>query len=1118
MSDAAQMAAETGPAFAPPRRLLIANRGEIALRIARTALDLGVTPIAIGPQDDAESLHMLRAPTRETLPGRGARAYLDVAEVVEAARRAGADAVHPGYGFLSENAEFAAAVEAAGMTFVGPTPAALALLGDKLAARRRAAELGVPILAGGDLANAGSASLDEARAFFAALPPGAAMLVKAVAGGGGRGMRVVRAETEVEDAWARCRSEAEAAFGRADVYVERFLPAARHLEVQVLGDGTGACIHYGERECTLQRRHQKVVEIAPSPSITEDQRARLCAHALRLARSADYRSLGTFEFLVAAEPTEGEDVFFIEANPRIQVEHTVTEEIHGDDLVARQLRIAGGETLAGMGLADGPRAPEGCAVQLRVNMERMDETAQALPAGGRVAVYEPPSGAGVRVDGFAYAGYRTSPHYDSLLAKVIVHARAGGWTAALARAERALSEFRIEGVDTNLPWLRALLARPEVAAASVTTTFIEAEAKALFDAAAAFAPAALPGAETGGTQAAAAAAAIPEGAVPVPAPMQATVVTLSVSPGDVVAAGQQLAILEAMKMEHVVSAPVGGVVRAIFGAPGQTLMNAEPLLAIEPDPDAAAGAAAEAEIDLDRIRPDLAEVTARRAFGLDENRPEAVAKRHGRGHRTARENLASVCDPGTFREFGEFAIAAQRQRRSEEDLIANTTGDGMLTGIGHVNGAQFGPELTRCAFAVGDYMVLAGTQGQRHHRRLDRICSTAKEWNLPLVFFAEGGGGRPGDTERATYAGISNGTFSKFAELSGQVPVVGIVSGRCFAGNAALLGCCDVIIADESANIGMAGPAMIEGGGLGIYKPEEIGPIDDQCANGVVDIRVKDEEEACEVAKKYLSYFQGPITDWTAPDPRRARHVIPENRLRVYSPQDVVESIADEGSVLELRREFGIGIVTAFIRIEGKPFGIMANNPRHIGGAIDGPAADKASRFMQLCDAFDIPLISLCDTPGFMVGPEAERTGLVRHVCRMFVTARSISVPLFAVVLRKCYGLGAQGMVGGGTYDNFFTVSWPTGEFGPMGLEGAVTLGYRRELDAVEDPVEKKALYDRLLDEYYQQGKAIRVASTLEIDAVIDPAETRAWVLSGLGSVRLRPPLSGRKRPFVDTW
>lgn len=453
-----------------------------------------------------------------------------------------------------------------------------------------------------------------------------------------------------------------------------------------------------------------------------------------------------------------------------------------------------------------------------------------------------------------------------------------------------------------------------------------------------------------------------------------------------------------------------------------------------------------------------------------------------------------------------------------EDLVERTSGDGMLTGLGLVNSDSFPEDRARCAFAIGDYMVLAGTQGQRHHRKLDRIFHTAGDWNIPVVLFAEGGGGRPGDTERFTYAGIANKTFSQFASLSGQVPLVGVVSGRCFAGNAALLGCCDVIIADESSNIGMAGPAMIEGGGLGVYPPEAIGPISEQSRNGNVDICVKDEAEACAVARKYLSYFQGPISDWTAPDPRRLRHVVPENRLRVYEVREAIQGMADVDSVLELRREFGVGMVTALIRIEGKPFGVIANNPKHLGGAIDAAAADKASRFMQLCDAFDIPLISLCDTPGFMVGPEAERTALVRHVSRMFVTARSLSVPLFGVVLRKCYGLGAQGMVGGGTYDNFFTVSWPTGEFGPMGLEGAVTLGYRRELEALTDPGEKKALYDKLLAEFYQQGKAIKVAQTLEIDAVIDPVRTREWVLAGLRSVKLRPPLSGRKRPMVDTW
>ncbi len=1099
----------SAPRAASVSRLLIANRGEIALRIQRTAADLGVESVAIHSDDDAKSLHVRRADAAHALGGVGARAYLSVEAVIEAARATGADAVHPGYGFLSENTAFARAVEAAGLTFVGPTPEQLALLGDKVSAKRRAQEVGVPILPG----TAEDTDLAGARAFFEGLPDGAAMLIKAVAGGGGRGMRVVRDASEIEDAWTRCRSEAKGAFGDPAVYVERFLPAARHLEVQVLGDGTGACIHLGERECTLQRRHQKVVEIAPSPTLPAETREALCAHALKLAASANYRSLGTFEFLMDAETGE---IFFIEANPRIQVEHTVTEAVTGLDLVALQIEIARGRTLADLGLTQtAVPAPKGHAIQLRVNMERMDETAAAKPASGTIRAYEPPAGAGIRVDGFAYAGFKTSTGFDSLLAKVIVHG--ADWPSALSRAERAAAEFRIEGLDTNLPWLRALLARPEVRANTVTTRFIEAEARALHAAAAQVAPPLFFETEAPLEDASAPApGSVPEGAVT--APMQSTVLSISVAAGDTVAAGQQLAVLEAMKMEHVVVAPHSGTVRKVTAQPGVTLMDGAPILVIERSDDAGDAVATEEEIDLDLIRPDLAEALERNAYGRDENRPEAVEKRHARGHQTGRENLAQVCDPGTFLEYGETAIAAQRQRRTLDDLRKNTSGDGILTGIGLVNSDQVGEDLGRCAFAVADYMVLAGTQGQRHHRKLDRVFHLAKEWSIPVVLFAEGGGGRPGDTERSTYAGISNRTFTAFAELSGQVPLVGVVSGRCFAGNAAFLGCCDVIIADESSNIGMAGPAMIEGGGLGVYAPEEIGPIDVQSKNGVVDIRVKDEAEACAMARKYLSYFQGPIPDWEAPDPRRLRHVVPENRLRSYEVRDAIHGMADVDSVLELRPEFGIGIVTAFLRIEGKPFGIIANNPKHLGGAIDGPAADKASRFMQLCDAFDVPLISLCDSPGFMVGPEAEKTGLVRHVCRMFVTARSISVPLFGVVLRKCYGLGAQAMLGGGTYDDFFTVAWPTGEFGPMGLEGAVRLGYRKELDAVEDPDEKQALYDRLLDEMYQQGKAIKVAETLEVDAVIDPVETRKWILGGLRSTRLRPPMSGRKRPFVDAW
>jgi acetyl-CoA carboxylase carboxyltransferase component len=518
------------------------------------------------------------------------------------------------------------------------------------------------------------------------------------------------------------------------------------------------------------------------------------------------------------------------------------------------------------------------------------------------------------------------------------------------------------------------------------------------------------------------------------------------------------------------------------------------------------------------VRADLAELLRRRAARFDAARPEAVARRRKTGQRTARENVDELCDPGTFVEYGGFAIAAQRQRRSLEDLIERTPADGLVAGIGRINGDLFAAERAQCAVLSYDYTVLAGTQGFQNHRKKDRMFELVERLRIPVVFFTEGGGGRPGDTDAPGVAGLDCMAFHLFGALSGLVPLVGINSGRCFAGNAALLGCCDVVIATADSNIGMGGPAMIEGGGLGVFRPEEVGPMAVQVPNGVVDVDVGDEAEAVEVAKRYLSYFQGTVADWQCADQRRLRAVVPENRLRVYDVRSVIETLADAGSVLELRRHFGLGMVTALLRIEGRPIGVIANNPKHLAGAIDGPAADKAARFMQLCDAFDLPILFLCDTPGIMVGPEVEKTALVRHCCRMFVVGASLTVPFFTVVLRKSYGLGAQAMAGGSHKAPLFTVSWPTGEFGGMGLEGAVKLGFRKELAAIEDPEERKKAFDHMVKRAYEHGAALNTAAQFEIDEVIDPAESRQWIASALRSAPPPAPRTRKKRPCVDTW
>jgi acetyl-CoA carboxylase carboxyltransferase component len=564
-------------------------------------------------------------------------------------------------------------------------------------------------------------------------------------------------------------------------------------------------------------------------------------------------------------------------------------------------------------------------------------------------------------------------------------------------------------------------------------------------------------------------------------------------------------------MEHVVAADEGGVVTNVATEVGATVNPGDALVYVTPGEGATVAPNTEHTVDLDRLRPDLADVLARHAVGLDDARPDAVARRRKTGQRTTRENVDDLCDEGTFVEYGPLVIAAQRRRRPVEELIERTPADGLVGGIGAVNGRQ-------TVVMSYDYTVLAGTQGLQNHRKKDRLFELAERLRLPVVFFTEGGGGRPGDTDGSGVSGLDCLAFKLFADLSGLVPLVAINSGRCFAGNAAILGCCDIVIATANSNIGMGGPAMIEGGGLGVFPPEEIGPMSVQVPNGVVDIAVADEAEAVDVAKRYLSYFGGPVEEWDAADQRLLRHLIPENRLRGYDIRTVVDALADTGSVLELRPEFGVGMVTAFIRVEGRPLGLIANNPSHLAGAIDADGVDKAARFMQLCDAFDIPLLFLCDTPGIMVGPEVEKTALVRHVSRMFVTAASVTVPFFTIILRKGYGLGAQAMAGGTFKAPVFTVAWPTGEFGGMGLEGAVRLGYRRELDAIEDPDERQRLFDEMVARMYEHGKALNTSTYFEIDDVIDPADSRRWIAAGLAASPAPPMRTGKKRPCVDTW
>jgi acetyl-CoA carboxylase carboxyltransferase component len=581
-------------------------------------------------------------------------------------------------------------------------------------------------------------------------------------------------------------------------------------------------------------------------------------------------------------------------------------------------------------------------------------------------------------------------------------------------------------------------------------------------------------------------------------------VAVLVSPNEQVDINQPLIIIEAMKMQTTLCAEVSGKVGHVFVNLEDECFVGMPLVDIHAD------GASKAKIEKVPATQNtnqtlLDELRVREGLTLDDQRIEQQQKRQQKGYLTARENLQNLCPVDSFMEYGQMAVAAQRLRRDYEELKTATAADGVITGIGQINQDLVAKQHTQAAIVINDYSVLAGTQGYFHHLKLDRILAIAADKKFPVVMFTEGGGGRPGDTDITTVnSGLQCQSFATWASLQGKVPRISVANGYCFAGNAALFGAADITIATQSSWIGMAGPAMIEGGGLGVVKPTDIGPSDIQVKNGVIDILVENEQQAAEMAKKCLLYFQGPLVGqetYSFADQQALNHVLPEDRRFVYDVKEIIHILADTDSFTEIKALFGSAIITGFMHLQGHPVGVIASNCKVLGGAIDVDAGEKASQFMHLCQQFSIPVVVLCDTPGFMVGPDHEERGAVRRLSQLFVAGSQLTVPSVAVVLRKCYGLGAQALLGGNTSQPSYTIAWPTGEFGAMGLEGAVKLGFKKELAAIEEPTARKALYEQLLAQQYQKGQAQEVASVLEIDAVIEPSNTRQTILLALNII-----------------
>ena len=1079
------------------QRVLIANRGEIAIRIDRTAHTLGIATVSIYSTDDAQSLHVSYADASHQLPGYGVGAYLDIEAVINAAKHNHCDAIHPGYGLLSESAELAQACVDNGITFIGPSVSTLKHFGDKRSARQLAKQAGIPIIEGRDKV----ASVADVEQFFADQQQ-RPIMIKAVNGGGGRGMRVVSKADEIETAFTRCQAESLSAFGSDDLYVERYLPAVRHIEVQILGDGQDV-IHLWERDCSIQRRHQKLLELAPAPNLDPNVRQQLLDAAVTIGRACDYQGLGTVEFLVALdEQGRAEEFFFIETNPRIQVEHTITEAITGLDLVELQLRIAAGEMLAALGLTQStvPK-PNGYAIQARINTETLSEQGELVPTGGTLQQLHLPSGPGVRVDTYAYTGYRTNPNFDSLLAKLIVHSRQEDLAYLFKATDRALSEAHFDGVETNTSFLRRLLQLPELQQWQVNVRDIESRLNTLFKDSDHTAPPKQRYKENLNPSTVAPAPNItdyPDGIQAVTAPLQSVFVAYEVNVGDSVLRGQELAVVEAMKMQHVIKAPCSGVIKELLVEAGATLDAEQLVMLIEEQDTGDIEKTDKQVVDLDAIRPDLQHLRDRIALTDDKARPDAIKKRHARNQRTARENIADLVDPESFMEFGQLVFAAQRRKKDKHTLMRSSPADGIITGFAAINGDLFAEQDHQVAVLSYDATVMAGTQGLLGHKKTDRFLEVANQRDIPLIFFAEGGGGRPNDSDFDDILGacLDCKTFYNFSQY--KALKITINDGFCFAGNAVIFGCGDFKIATENAWIGMGGPAMIEGGGLGAVGPKEIGPAKEQAQSGLIDVLVKDDIEAVKVAKQLLSFFQGPIKNWQAPDQRRLRHVIPEDRKRIYDMRELIGHLADVDSWLELREQFSAGMITGFLRIEGKAIGVIANNPKHLGGAIDARASEKAAEFIALCGRFNLPILSLCDTPGFMVGVESEREGAVRWACNMVNAGAQVSVPFLVLCVRKGFGLGGQAMAGGSFGTTQLTAAWPTAEFGMMGIEGGVRLGYKKELDAETDTEKRTALFNQLVDRAYEAGSAESVASLMELDVVIDPLDTRDWISKNL--------------------
>jgi acetyl/propionyl-CoA carboxylase alpha subunit/acetyl-CoA carboxylase carboxyltransferase component len=1127
------------------KRVLIANRGEIAIRIARAAASLGVESVSVYAAADALALHSRMTTESRQIGAAGddpVKAYLDIDALIEAARATGCDAVHPGYGFLSENAAFARRCVAEGLAFIGPKPETLELFGDKVKARALAASLEIPVVPGSPDA-VGDADAAAAIAGTLSYP----VMLKAAAGGGGRGMRRVDGAGEMAAAFARCRSEAEAAFGDGSLFVEKLIERPRHIEVQVLADRAGDVIHLFERDCSLQLRNQKVVEIAPAPNLEPVLRQQMLADAIDLVAAADYVNAGTVEFLV--DPASGER-YFIECNPRIQVEHTVTEAVTGVDLMEAQFRLAAGETLADLGLrtqADAP-PPRGFAVQARVT----------ATGAGVITGYKEPAGPGVRVDSCAYLGLAPPPQFDPMFAKVIgVSNSSGTLASALERTARALADFQIAGLPTNLAALQGILARPEVRTGDARTTLL-ADHPELMSAAAPPAAGAQSllaergAALTGGRSAAIEALVAPpslsvgDGDAGVECPMGGAVIELVAAPGVEVAAGDTLMVVSAMKMETAVTAPCAGVVREVASVEvGGSVAAGQVVVTIAPSAGGPVGPRAYGD---DSWAPTLAEVKALQdiahaRFAPGSSDPGVVRQRN-RGKLTCRERIDLVLDPGSFREVGSLAGFASYDH---DGHIADFTPSNHIGGWGKIEGRQAvvcADDFTsRGGHADGSIGAKSGY--------LDRLALEFKCPSIRLLDGSSGGGSvaamvprqqaegesRAQESSGAITAGRprvagGGGSFlpghlgsSMFAEQLMTVPVVNVLLGSVVGIGAAkaVLGHFSVMVRDI-AQLFVAGPPVVAHAmGYDITK-EDLGDWRIHCRNGSVDNLAETEADAVAQTKRFLSYLPSSVYEppprVAADDPVDRREeelftIVPRKRTTTFDMRRAIRLMADKDSFFEVGPLWGTDQITGFVRFNGYPMGVIASDSRHVnGGALTADGCDKLRRHLDVCDVFHLPILNLNDNPGFAVGLEHERAGTIRKGGEWMIAFAQVGVPIYTVIMRRSFGVAGN---------NYATpksgvsarVVWPAADVGGIPPEGGIEAAYKRQLAEAADPAALRAEINARIE---SARGPIGPLNRFQMEEMIDPRDTRRlvceWVENAWRLVTLPQRLGPRALGF----